>query len=417
MPGYTCGLGDFMDPRDGQIIDQIIITRFKAPHSYTGEDVVEISCHGGSAIKQAILESLFSLGVSPAEAGEFTRRAFVNGKMDLAQAEAVMDLIQSGARKSSQAAAAQLHGVLSRRVREMSNAVYSLLAQVELILEYPEHEETAEAMEGLAKGINAVRQTLVELSASFRQGRLLREGMTVVIAGRPNAGKSSLLNSLAGFDRAIVTAIPGTTRDTVEELVDIDGLPIRLIDTAGLRETDDIVERLGVDRARNALKSADLIFWLIAPPLANLDEELTGIRQALAEGLPVVLIAAKDDLGESQAVRQFIKANLADQPAVNFSALTGEGLADLRRAIADQYKQIGSTASEEVLITNSRHKMSLDLATNSLGQAAIAMAENIPLDLIASLLRGSADALAMITGDSVSEEVIKTIFARFCIGK
>ena len=390
MPGYTCAVGDLIDPRDGLIIDQVIVTRFTAPHSFTGEDVVEISSHGGSAIKQTILEGLFSLGVKPAEAGEFTRRAFINGKLDMAQAEAVMDLIQAGARKSSQAAAAQLHGTLSRRIHDLSASVYQLLAQVELILEYPEHEDTPESLASLAAGLDDLRTRVSGLSASFRQGRILREGLTVVIAGRPNAGKSSLLNALAGFDRAIVTPVPGTTRDTVEELVDIGGLPVRLVDTAGLRETQDLVEQLGVDRARAALQAADLIFWVIAPPLTDLAQELSVIRDTITTGFPVVMIAGKDDLGESLAVRKFLQDNLPGVPAVNFSAVSNEGLEQLRLAIQEKYNRSGSTASEEVLITNSRHKACLDLALTSLDQAVEAMAAGIPLDLLASLLRGSA---------------------------
>ena len=188
---------------------------------------------------------------------------------------------------------------MSRLIRQKSDEVYKLLAQVELILEYPEHEETVAAMDGLIAGLDDVRSQLQNLADGFRQGRLLREGLTVVIAGRPNAGKSSLLNSLAGFDRAIVTPVPGTTRDTVEEIVDIGGLPVRLIDTAGLRETQDMIEQLGVDRTRAALQTADLIFWLIAPPLTGLEEELAGISEAEAAGLPLILLAGKDDLGES----------------------------------------------------------------------------------------------------------------------
>jgi tRNA modification GTPase len=417
MPGYTVGVGDLVDPRDGQVIDQVVVTRFVAPHSFTGEDVVEISCHGGSAIKQAILDSLFSLGVSPATAGEFSRRAFLNGKLDLAQAEAVMDLIQAGARKSAQVAASQLHGALSRRIRDLSGEIYRLLAQVELILEYPEHEETLQAMDSLSAGLTGLRGRLDALADSFRQGRMLREGLTVVIAGRPNAGKSSLLNALAGFERAIVTPVPGTTRDTVEEQVDIGGLPVRLVDTAGLRQTDDLVEKLGVDRARAALQAADLVFWLVAPPLTDFSHELEDIRAALSENRPIILVAGKDDLGESPAIRHFLQNNLPELPVVSFSAVSGEGLAQLRQAILAQYEHSGHAAGEEVLITNSRHKACLDQACACLEQTSDAMSAGIPLDLIASLLRGSADAMAEITGDQVTDELIGTIFSRFCIGK
>lgn len=415
MPGYTCAVGLAVDPVSQAVIDQVVLTRFVAPHSFTGEDVIEISCHGGTAVKQAILDGLFRLGVRPAEAGEFTRRAFLNGKMDLVQAEAVMDLIQAGARKASHAAAVQLQGALSRRIRQFSDADYRILAQVELILEYPEHEESPAALASLEHQLLDLRRQLQALADSFHQGRLLREGLTVVIAGRPNTGKSSLLNALAGFDRAIVTPIPGTTRDTVEELVEIAGLPVRLVDTAGLRETEDLVERIGVERAKSALQSADLVFWLVSPPLDDLAVELAEVRQI--PGLPLILIAGKDDLAESQAVQQFFASHLPDYPVVPFSALTGEGLEQLRQAILDRYSQAGSTSGEEALITNSRHKACLDQALLHLDQAQEALRAGIPLDLVASLLRASAESLAGITGDVVSDELIDTIFSRFCIGK
>lgn len=417
MAGYTCAVGDLADPIQGQVIDQVVITRFAAPHSFTGEDVVEISCHGGSAIKKSILDGLFSLGVKPAEAGEFTRRAFLNGKLDLAQAEAVMDLIQASARKSAQTAALQLHGVLSERIHGLSSAVYRLLALVELIIEYPEHEESSDAITGLRAELQKLHDRLQQLADSFSQGRILREGLTVVIAGRPNAGKSSLLNSLAGYDRAIVTPIPGTTRDTVEELVDIGGLPVRLVDTAGLRDTDDLVERLGVDRAKAAMQQADLVFWVISPPYDYSREELADIRQTIDQGLNLHIIAGKDDLGEGSAIRKYLNDHLNGLPVISFSALNGEGLEKLRQAILDQYDLAGSQSGEELLITNSRHKACLDRAVSHSAEALQILATGLPLDLLASLLRGCADALAGITGDEVTEELISTIFSRFCVGK
>lgn len=417
MDGYTCAVGDLIDPGDGRLLDQVVVTRFAAPHSFTGEDVVEFSCHGGVAIKQAILSSLFSLGVRPAEPGEFTKRAFINGKMDLTQAEAVMDLIQSEARKSAQTAAIQLRGALSARIREFSQDVYRSLAQIELILEYPEHEESDEALTTLANDLEALQDKVVELNDSFRQGRILREGLIVVIAGRPNAGKSSLLNALSGYDRAIVTPLPGTTRDTIEELVDIDGVPVRLVDTAGLRVTDDLIEKIGVNRARSALQSADLVFWLASPPQSELAGELAEIREFIKTGLPVVAIAGKDDLAESQNIRKFLEDNLTGCPVISFSAISGEGLAALRQVILEHYERSGSLSGQDVLITNGRHRAGLELAMEHLREANQTIRSGIPLDLTSSLLRGCAAALAAITGDEVTEELINTIFSRFCVGK
>ena len=255
------------------------------------------------------------------------------------------------------------------------------------------------------------------LTDSFRQGRLLREGLSVVIAGRPNAGKSSLLNALAGFDRAIVTPVPGTTRDTVEEIVDIGGLPVRLIDTAGLRETADLIERLGVDRARAALQQADLVLWLVSPPLTDLAQEMLEIKAAIATGLPLVLVAGKEDLAGSRQIRAWLGRELPDLALLSFSSLTGEGLDSIRQVIQDRYNQAGSAGSAEILITSSRHKACLDQALACLDQAAAVLQTGMPLDLAASLLRGCAEALAGITGDSVSDELIQTIFSRFCVGK
>ncbi len=417
MPGYTCAVGDLVDPSDQRMIDQVVVTRFASPHSFTGEDVVEISCHGGSAVKQSILDCLFAQGVTPAEAGEFTKRAFVNGKLDLSQAEAVMDLIQAEAAKTSKAAVEQLHGQLSRRVRELSDQNYALLAQIELVLEYPEHEETPEAYSDLAQGIENLRSQTKWLAETFRQGKILREGLTVVIAGRPNAGKSSLLNVLSGSDRAIVTPVPGTTRDTVEETIDIGGLPVHLVDTAGLRETEDTVEKIGVDRARLALQKADLIFWLASPPLSDLDSEIDGIAAAARLNLPLVLVAGKDDLDQDQEVRAFLKVHFPELPLISFSALTGEGADQLRQTILEIYEKAGSSSTENLLITSSRHKACLDRAGDALSQASRALEQQIPLDLVASLLRGSADALAGITGDAVTDELVNAIFGRFCVGK
>lgn len=342
-----------------------------------------------------------------------------------------MDLIQSEARKSSEAATAQLQGVLSRSIRQFLQDAYALLAHVELILEYPEHEDTSAALTNLADSIAELQRKMRVLSDSFRQGRILREGMTVVIAGRPNSGKSSLLNCLAGFDRAIVTPIPGTTRDTIEEIVDMAGLPVRLVDTAGLRDSGDEIEQLGVDRARAALRQADLVFWLISPPTTGaLQTNMPAAEQALdelltAEGAeiletgrrPLILVAGKEDLAESRPLRQRLNNKFPGVPLVSFSAVSGEGLAELRQAILDCYASAGSPSGEGLLITNSRHKACLDQATTLLAQAGEVLNQGLTLDLSASLLRGCIDQLAAITGDSVTEALIDTIFSRFCVGK
>lgn len=421
MDEYTCAPGYWLGQLDANNIrsrvDQVVVTKFIKPFSYTGEDVLEISCHGSAAVKQAILNSLFAAGISAAGPGEFTKRAFLNGKLDLAQAEAVMDLINSEASLQAAAAMKQLQGSISSEVTKSDQLIYGLLAQTELILEFPEHEETPENLEALAVKIREVRSKLEQLISSYRQGRLLSEGMNVVIAGRPNAGKSSLLNQLAGYERAIVTEIPGTTRDTVKETVDLDGLPIHLTDTAGIRHSDDPVEKLGVERARHAIETADMVIWLVSPPFAGIEEEISEINRLRAEGLPVTIIRGKDDLPDSSELTGLLNQKLENESVIAFSALSGDGLIEVKHAIKAVYEERGSQGSESVIITNSRHREAIEAAVRRLVEAEQAMEQGLTLDLVSMLLRSAAEYLAEITGQSVSDELVQTIFSRFCVGK
>lgn len=421
MKGYSCAPGYWLSQPDNSgsrsRVDQVVVTKFVSPSSFTGEDVMEISCHGSTAVKQAILDSIFAAGIAAAGPGEFTKRAFLNGKLDLAQAEAVMDLINSEARMQAAAAMKQLQGSISTEVTRADQSIYRLLAQTELILEFPEHEETDENLLALAEQIRQVRQNLEHLIASYRQGRLLSEGMNVVIAGRPNAGKSSLLNQLAGFERAIVTEIPGTTRDTVQETVDLEGLPIHLTDTAGIRLSNDPVEKLGVERARRAIEAADLVIWLISPPFADIEEEISEIKRLRASGLLVKLIRGKEDLPDSASLASWLDRGFADDVVIAYSAISGEGLQEIKETIRSVYEDRGSQGSESVIITNSRHREAAESAVRRLIEAEQAMEQGLTLDLVSMLLRSAAEHLAEITGQSVSEEIVQTIFSRFCVGK
>ncbi len=380
-------------------------------------------------MRTAILDLLFRLGVQPAGPGEFTRRAFLNGKMDLAQAEAVMDLIAATAGRQAQAAARQLQGQLSAQVRAVYQDLINLLAELEFILEYPEHEESEMTGADLASHLTTAICRVAALADSFRQGRLLTEGFTVVIAGRPNAGKSSLLNTLAGYDRAIVTPVAGTTRDTVEEMIDIDGIPVRLIDTSrpagygGSGRTD--WRRPG----RAAILEADLVLWLIAPPEEGLNaspaadirpdvlaDELDELRDLAEETDALLLVASKEDLTASSQVRDFLASEVPDLPLVPFSAKTKEGLAVIRQAIIDRYNSCGSAQADEAVVTSARHKACLDQALTSLEAAGTTLRQG-EYDLTAAMLRGALENLAQITGDQVSDTMIDAIFSRFCIGK
>jgi tRNA modification GTPase len=404
------------------VIDSVVLTKFTSPNSYTGEDIIEISCHGGSAVKNAILDALFSMGARPAEPGEFSKHAFLNGKMDLAQAEAVMDLIGSTAQKAELEAIRQLQGVLSKRLRAISKNIYTVMSKIEMIVEFPEHEETDEAAFAILSGVKETGHDLDRLLSSFQKGRVLREGLNVVIAGRPNAGKSSMLNTLAGYDRAIVTSIPGTTRDTIEEFVDIDGLPVRLVDTAGLRQSDDEVESAGIGRARRAMEEADIVFWIagedeIDPDgLMDKEEDLREILSCHQEK-SLILILGKSDLSPYAKNKGFLQNAFPDTPIISFSSVTMEGVEDVRDIIMKKYEELGASGSEEVLITNARHYHALVQAKKSAELVIHALEQHIPLDIAASTLRSVADSLAQITGDLVSEELVNEIFSRFCIGK
>lgn len=415
MGGYTCAVGDLVDPEDQEVLDQVVLTCYRAPHSFTGEESIEISCHGGPAVKQSILDLLVRQGARPAEPGEFTKRAFLNGKLDLAQAEAVMDLISAAALRSARNAAAQLRGQLSLRIRQYAQELYRILAGVELVLEFPEHDESGTGTKQLIRDLEKIADQLSQLAASYEKGKILREGLTVVLAGRPNVGKSSLLNALAGYDRAIVTSIPGTTRDTVEAYIDICGLPVRLVDTAGLRDTTDQIEQMGVDRTKQALEQADLVFWLLSPPAEQLESEIEMVRQMNCEDL--ILLVSKDDLSSSVDLLLQLKELKPCQPIMTCSAVTGEGLDRIREAIVAVYERQGIGQQEDVLITNSRHRMCLEKAAAAVREAQKGLQAGMTLDIAASLLRHALVSLAELTGDQVTEELIDTIFSRFCIGK
>jgi len=429
MRGYTAAFGTIYDPADRHIIDEVICTRFTAPHSYTGEDCVEISCHGGSAVRQEILRVLLENGARGAEPGEFTRAAFLSGKIDLSQAEAVMDVIGADSKLALVAAERQLAGALKQNVRGISRALYMSFAALEMIVEFPEHEDSPENTDSIIRALSLQLQALSDISASYSQGRILREGMTVVLCGVPNSGKSSLLNCMAGYDRAIVTASPGTTRDTLEVFSSIEGIPVRLIDTAGLRDGQDEVEKLGVSRAYAAVKEADLLLWLCSPEGDDL-EEGSELYSTLSDSLShndIGILVSKADLMDKGRAELFMN-RIRERMDVwgfsgqirfflVFSSETGEGIELLGKEVRRLYDQKGQGQMSQVLLTNSRHFEKVKTAQDTLSETVAVLTRGQPADLACSLLRSTMDALGEITGDSVNEELVHTIFSRFCIGK
>lgn len=385
---------------DGDAVDDGMAVYFAAPRSYTGEDMVELHCHGGSRTVQRILALLSGCGFRPAEGGEFTRRAFLNGKMDLSQAEAVMEVITAGAEQSLKAALAQLHGSVSREVSAIESLLLDALSGIDAAIDYPEEAE-ADAYAMLPEQIGESLRRIRRLIEGGRQGRVLRDGLRVVILGRPNVGKSSLLNALLGHDRAIVTGVAGTTRDVIDERTAIGGVPVRLMDTAGIREAADEAERIGVDRAREALQLADVVL-------------------AVFDGSVMPTDADRALLAETAAYTRIVLCNKSDLPnlgqaaypadALHISARTWEGLDALRARIAALAMP---DRMDDTCVTNERHLHAFERAADAL-LSAVGQDE---LDCTATDLRAALHHLGSITGTDVDDSVIERIFSRFCVGK
>lgn len=418
MKPYTVGVGYWYDAKVKELIDKVVLTFYQGPNSYTGEDVYEISCHGGQYIRQAILESLFESGAKPAGPGEFSRRAFINGKLDLVEAEAVMDMISAESSRQNQAALQQLRGRLSQEISDIRYELYQVMAQIEMIIEFPENEDSPKARENILNKLEEISNILKSAVDSFTQGRIVREGFRVVIAGKPNVGKSSLLNIILGEEKAIVTSKPGTTRDVIEAQMIIDGLSVHITDTAGLRTTTDIVEKKGIDRAYKAIKEADLVFYVFSPEeKSTWKTNLAEIHALSEEGKNIAIIAGKQDLPQHKELLFWLKDNLQDYDVIVFSKYDHSKIEPLKKYILKTFEGMGNTEGDAIMITHLRHRHILIDTAAYLEQAIVAFSQGIPLDLIAGLLQAAAEQMAELTGDAVSEELIEMIFSEFCVGK
>lgn len=406
--------GNIIDPESNEIIDEVIVLIMRAPRSYTREDIVELHCHGGPVPLRRILDLTLRLGARMAEPGEFTKRAFLNGRLDLAQAEAVMDVIRAKTDASLKVAVGNLSGQLSEQVKSIRQSVLGMIAQLEAAIDFPEDDIEEATAADVAKLINQVKRQLASLLAKAQTGRILREGLATVIIGKPNVGKSSLLNALLREKRAIVTDIPGTTRDIIEEYVNIRGIPLRIIDTAGIRDTADIVEKIGVERAKELVSQADLILLLLdwSAPLSPEDRS---VLELLSDRRAIVLINKSDlppklDLSE---VERYTEGRLV----LKISVAQGEGLAELEQAIADivYSGQVGQ--GEAAFVNNLRHADALRQANERLTEAMTTIVAGMPPDCIVVDLRAAWEKLGEVTGDTVGEDIIDQIFSQFCIGK
>ena len=404
--------GDLLDA-EGAVIDRVLCTFSLAPHSYTGEDTAEIHCHGAPMVLQLGLEALFAAGARQAQRGEFTRRAFLNGKLDLAQAEAVGDLLEADSRQAARNAAGQLNGALSRRIGAVYSALLDVMAHFHAVLDYPDEDIDPFTARQLGESLAAQRTALEQLAASWHRGQLVKNGVPCAIVGRPNAGKSSLLNALVGYERAIVTNIPGTTRDTVEERAELGGVTLRLIDTAGLRRSDDPIEQLGVERSRKAMEEAELIL-LVADGAAEWTREDSELARAVADtGKPWILVWSKADL-EKRAVAADMSGADAP-PAEEVSAKTGQGLDRLAAAVGALFPR----GQEEYgqLLTNARQAEAAGRALAAVIRAQEALESGVTPDAMLTDVEDALSALGELTGQSVREDITDRIFARFCVGK
>jgi len=398
-------------------LDEVLVTPFRAPNSYTGEDVIEISGHGSSFLSRRILNLILSRGIKPADPGEFTKRAFLNGRLDLSQAEAVSDLIHAQTEAARRVAAYQLEGRLSKKINNMRKTLIHHCGLLELELDFGEEDIEFTSRDELGKGFFSIRTALQELLASFQRGKVCREGIRLVIAGRPNVGKSSLLNRLIEKERAIVTDIPGTTRDTIEEQLDIEGVLFRITDTAGLRdEQNDPVEQEGIRRTYAAIDRADMILWVLDAGNAWQKEDEHISKYIHATGAPCICAINKCDL-DGKLDESAVRSRMKNRPVLRVSALKGSGIRILIESLKSSALSGDIPHEGETIITRFRHAEALQSALDHIQNASLSLQDNQSQEFIAMDIRGALDALGAITGETSTDDILNHIFSEFCIGK
>ncbi|MCF2643372.1 tRNA uridine-5-carboxymethylaminomethyl(34) synthesis GTPase MnmE [Roseburia hominis] len=411
MESHTVHYGYIVD--GNQIIDEVMVLILKAPNTYTREDTIEIDCHGGVLVVQKILETVIKYGARPAEPGEFTKRAFLNGRIDLSQAESVMDVIQAKNDFALKTSMEQLKGSVLKVVKELREKIIYEIAYIESALDDPEHYDLTGYGEKLDSIINPIMNEIQKLLVTADNGKILKEGINTAIVGKPNAGKSSLLNSLVGKERAIVTDIAGTTRDILEEQINLNGISLNVIDTAGIRKTDDIVEKIGVDRAKESIKDADLVIYVVdsSRELSNEDDD---IIELIKEKNTIILLN-KMDLAPVVTKDEMLK--LSDKKVISISAKENKGIDELEETIKDMFFHGKIEMNDEVYITNVRHKTALKNAYDSLELVKKSIENQMPEDFYSIDLMNAYEELGTIIGESVEDDLVNEIFSKFCMGK
>ncbi|RTQ93759.1 tRNA uridine-5-carboxymethylaminomethyl(34) synthesis GTPase MnmE [Lysinibacillus telephonicus] len=412
---HTIHYGHLIDPTTEEVVEEVMVSLMRAPKTFTREDVIEINCHGGIVSVNRVLQLVLKNGARLAEPGEFTKRAFLNCRIDLSQAEAVMDLIRAKTDRAMNVALGQMDGKLSRLIGDLRQALIETLAHVEVNIDYPEYDDVEEmTIPVLLEKCTWVRNEIAKLLQTSTQGKILREGLSTVILGRPNVGKSSLLNSLVHENKAIVTDVAGTTRDIIEEYVNVRGVPLRLVDTAGIRETEDIVERIGVERSRQVLKEADLIL-LVLNSAENLTEEDERLFETI-KNMDFIVVVNKTDLPRKIDLEK-VKELANGRPIVTTSILQEQGVIELEEAIAKTFFEGQVESSDLTYVSNARHIALLHQAKATIEDAINAAESGVPVDMIQIDVTKTWELLGEIVGDTVQESLINQLFSQFCLGK
>ncbi|HCA7178478.1 TPA: tRNA uridine-5-carboxymethylaminomethyl(34) synthesis GTPase MnmE [Staphylococcus pseudintermedius] len=415
VPTHTINYGHIIDPETEEVVEEVMVSVLRAPRTFTREDIVEINCHGGILTINRVLELTMTYGARMAEPGEYTKRAFLNDRIDLSQAEAVMDFIRSKTDRASKVAMNQIEGRLSDLIKRQRQSILEILAQVEVNIDYPEYDDVEDATtEFLLERSQEIKLEIQKLLDTGVQGKIMREGLSTVIVGKPNVGKSSMLNNLIQDNKAIVTEVAGTTRDVLEEYVNVRGVPLRLVDTAGIRETEDIVERIGVERSRKALSEADLILFVL-----NYNEPLTEDDRKLYEVIKnedAIVIINKTDLEQRLDLAE-VETMVGDMPIIQTSMLQQQGIDELEIQIRDLFFGGEVQSQDMTYVSNSRHISLLKQAKNAIQDAIDAAEMGVPMDMVQIDLTRTWEILGEIIGESASEELIDQLFSQFCLGK
>ena len=412
---HTIHYGYVYDWRQQKKIDEALFLLMRGPRSFTGEDVVEVQCHGGMVVLKQVLQLILLSGARLAEAGEYSKRAFLNGRLDLAQAESIMDIVQAKTERGVDLALSQLQGTLSVMVKALRADLLELIAFIQADIDYPDDDIERLTAQQFAERVSALQGQVESVLQNAQKGKMIRDGLRVVIAGKPNVGKSSLLNALLGQERAIVTDIPGTTRDVIEEYINLNGIPLKIVDTAGIRKTDNIVEQIGVDKAQQFVRNADLVLYVIdgVQGLTEQDQQL----MADLQNRPVIYLLNKSDLGISDAVRQQVSDAIGHEPMLEISAQEKNGLEQLEQKINDLFFAGTLEVSNQILVTNVRHIQILEESLSHLAGFLNGLELGLSVDFLVIDLQNAWEKLGKITGETVEDDLLDQIFSKFCLGK